>query len=609
MDRRLIPAGALLAGLSIFLPYIQSPSLFGARATVNGASLGGWIWAVPLAAGIILLGYMLWDAPPTQEVATRLMLAGSSLGLLMLVFGVYELTRGRFFGESAWSIGVRPSVGPFVTLAGFLLAFGAVRRLPRVAASAANPAQPGLSSAAGDDPATPAVVSPAQPTVRLGEALSQGAAVGARLLARLRRGAGELLHNLRARYARNPRRVWGGAAVLTASVVIYLLFIRPSPEKLGRSTALAFTSCRDAYAAEVKKAEQALMPQLARGAFRTRGEALGAWSQMLDERRPKYMECLTDAQNGLGRARDRFKGGRLQRFFTEHNALVAVADPYDVEGMSQSPDLLSRLQSVRAPAPGENEVRQQLLGRVVDGWSFDEPSEFRALRLSNPRYRGDTLWLHAEADLTDYISQEQYLAVLELRYQTSDSGDWQMSAVQPVLIAQTAREYRQDGSIFLVGRWRWPENYAVYNADGTWSGRWDNGSELSGRWRIVRDRLVLTRGGSDWWSGLIQAWTPDSMRVGDGTGVHVLRWTGPGTAASAAPAQPGPDATGQRATIEDPDGYTNVRADPTTAAAVLAVINEGEEFSAYPSGNDWWRVRTAAGQTGYVHRSRIRLVP
>ncbi|HEX6371850.1 MAG TPA: SH3 domain-containing protein [Longimicrobium sp.] len=605
MDRRLIPTGALLAGLSIFLPYIQSPSLFGARATVTGTSLGGWIWAVPLAAGIILLGYMLSDAPPTQEVATRLMLAGCGLGLLMLVFGVYELTRGRFFGESAWSIGVRPSVGPFVTLAGFLLAFGAVRRLPRAAA----PALPGLAPAAGNDAAAPAAASPAQLTEPLGEALAYGAAVAARQLARLRRGAGELLHGLRARYARNPRRVWGGAAVLSASVVIYLLFIRPSPEKLGRSTALAFTACRDAYAAEVKKAEQALMPQLARGAFRTRGEALGAWNQMLDERRPKYMECLTDAQNGLGRARERFKGGRLQRFFTEHNALVAIADPYNVEGTSQSPDLLSRLQSVRAPAPGENEVRQQLLGRVVDGWSFDEPSEFRALRLSNPRHRGDTLWLHAEADLTDYISQEQYLAVLELQYQASDSGDWQLSAVQPMLIAQTARAYKHDGAIFLIGRWRWPQNYAVYNADGTWSGRWDNGSELSGRWRIVRDRLVLTRGGSDWWSGLIQAWTPDSMRVGDGTGVQVLRWTGPGTAASATPAQPGTDAAGRRATINDPDGYTNLRAAPTTAAVVLAVINEGEEFSAYPSENDWWRARTAAGQTGYVHRSRIRLVP
>jgi type II secretory pathway component PulM len=608
MDRRLIPAGALLAALSIFLPYIHSPSLFGARATVSGTSLGGWIWAVPLTAGIILLGYILWDAPPTQQVATRLMLGGSGLGLLMLVFGIYELTRARFFGESAWSIGVRPSFGPFATLAGFLLALAAVRQLPRAAAPATDQARPALSSDAGDGQAPSAVASSAQLTA-LTEALSHGAAIGARQLARLKRSGNELLHGLRARYARNPRRVWAGVAVFTFSAVVYLLFIRPSPEKLGRSTALAFTSCRDAYAAEVQKAEQALMPQLAGGAYRTRGEAQGAWHQMLDERRPKYIECLTDARVGLDRASERFKGGRLQRFFTEHSALVAVAEPQEVEGASQSPDLLSRLQSVRAPAPGETEVRQQLLGRVVDGWSFDEPSEFRALRLSNPRYRGDTLWLSAEVDLTDYISQEPYLAVLELRYQAAESGDWQLSAVQPLLIAQTAKEYRQEGSIFLIGRWRWPENYAVYNADGTWSGRWDDGREMSGRWRIVRDRLVLTRGGSNWWSGRIHTWTPDSMRVGDGAGVHVLRWTGPGTVASAPNREPTAGSVAQTATIKDPDGYTNVRAGATTAAAVLAVIREGEEFSAYPSGNDWWRVRTAAGQTGYVHSSRIRLVP
>jgi len=70
------------------------------------------------------------------------------------------------------------------------------------------------------------------------------------------------------------------------------------------------------------------------------------------------------------------------------------------------------------------------------------------------------------------------------------------------------------------------------------------------------------------------------------------------------------DATfSEAATIDDPDGYTNVRGGPSADAFIVARVNRGEVLTTYRQDGDWWRVRTADGTIGYMARSRIRLIP
>jgi len=64
-----------------------------------------------------------------------------------------------------------------------------------------------------------------------------------------------------------------------------------------------------------------------------------------------------------------------------------------------------------------------------------------------------------------------------------------------------------------------------------------------------------------------------------------------------------------RATIVDPDGWTNVRAGPSRSSAVIGRINQGDIFWTRPRDGIWWPARTAGGLDGYVHRSRVRLNP
>jgi len=62
------------------------------------------------------------------------------------------------------------------------------------------------------------------------------------------------------------------------------------------------------------------------------------------------------------------------------------------------------------------------------------------------------------------------------------------------------------------------------------------------------------------------------------------------------------------AQINDPDGYTNVRSEPSGQAGVVGQINDGEIFEFDMSGASWYKVWTNYGISGYMHSSKIQEV-
>jgi hypothetical protein len=66
-----------------------------------------------------------------------------------------------------------------------------------------------------------------------------------------------------------------------------------------------------------------------------------------------------------------------------------------------------------------------------------------------------------------------------------------------------------------------------------------------------------------------------------------------------------------RGVINDPDGFTNLRAEQSADSAIIARVKNGEvfEFDALRwarEPSEWWMVTLASGRTGYMHSSRIR---
>lgn len=62
------------------------------------------------------------------------------------------------------------------------------------------------------------------------------------------------------------------------------------------------------------------------------------------------------------------------------------------------------------------------------------------------------------------------------------------------------------------------------------------------------------------------------------------------------------------AVIDDPDGYTNIRAQPNGQSLIVGRIERGTSFRTHPQNSEWWKVRIAGNQIGFIHRSRIVLM-
>ena len=81
-----------------------------------------------------------------------------------------------------------------------------------------------------------------------------------------------------------------------------------------------------------------------------------------------------------------------------------------------------------------------------------------------------------------------------------------------------------------------------------------------------------------------------------------------GDAAPAATVPTAHEAFTLAAVIDDPDGFTNIRSEPGTAAAIVGKVLKDETFLTYDQPGSWWRVRKADGTTGFMFRKYIRLV-
>ncbi len=58
--------------------------------------------------------------------------------------------------------------------------------------------------------------------------------------------------------------------------------------------------------------------------------------------------------------------------------------------------------------------------------------------------------------------------------------------------------------------------------------------------------------------------------------------------------------------IQDPDGYTNLRKDKSTASEVIQKVKSGDFIEVLDNSGDWFLVKTKDGKEGYIYRNRIK---
>lgn len=80
----------------------------------------------------------------------------------------------------------------------------------------------------------------------------------------------------------------------------------------------------------------------------------------------------------------------------------------------------------------------------------------------------------------------------------------------------------------------------------------------------------------------------------------------PGGEAETPPPAPA-DRFDRVAVVQAPAGYAIVRSAPTELGLTVARVDAGETVSTYAQSGQYWRVRTATGQTGYIDSASLRL--
>lgn len=57
--------------------------------------------------------------------------------------------------------------------------------------------------------------------------------------------------------------------------------------------------------------------------------------------------------------------------------------------------------------------------------------------------------------------------------------------------------------------------------------------------------------------------------------------------------------------IDDPDGYTNVRNSPN--GDIIVQVDDGSSIDVIDQSGDWWKVKFAEDEEGFIHKSRIKI--
>jgi hypothetical protein len=307
------------------------------------------------------------------------------------------------------------------------------------------------------------------------------------------------------------------AGAVTVLLIVYYVFIKPSPSADGKRAALAYVNCQTAYKAKADSAYQSFLSEFTGQKYQTRADAERKLETLFAGERKVYNTCIDAADAKYNELAARYKDdseglATFSNAFTENNG--ESKPPDEIEQSSSSfANVNQKIQSIRAPFPHSSRIAKDLVGQSMDGWNFSYASEFKDVKIITQKPDGDMLILRTHLNLEDYVTKELYFTILDLKYSLNSNGEWDYAGFTQLLHDKADINYFIGNEIFLVGRWRWPSNYATYNADGTWFGKGDNGGDMSGNWRIVKGNLVLTFNGQNWFNKKIVQFSKNELIV------------------------------------------------------------------------------------------------
>jgi hypothetical protein len=525
MRRPFVAVGAGLALVGFFLPFITSPTLFGEAIRPTGADLGGGLWLV-FAGGLTIFGcqFAFTDPVRDREYRTAVVLAAVA-GLAPMVLGVLSLSsKKNLLGISASDLGIKPAIGAWVSAGGLLLSIVAALASETKALAAPRPELPQSPAFVPPTLGTRAEISdPFGSQPFLGPYLRSALAESPRAVISAMREGLRSVHvwaienNVGGLLRSHVRSIATVLTFVLIATAAYYRFLKAHPTQDGAAVAIAFTTCRDLYDKQVSTVSAQFSSELTQGSYHSRSQAQGHLQSLLQGIRPTYERCLQTADEDYASRMKRYTAPNdLSLFvssFSEAGGSRLEASAIE-EANSSSSAALTQISSIRARLPDSASIVGNLIGKSMDGWRFSYGSEITRVEILAKHEDGESLTLRTRISLSDYVTKQPYYGVLDLVYRLAEDGQWNFDSFRELIFDRAGTDYLAGADIFLVGNWRWSDSSVRYDADGTWSGRWDNGQVASGDWRIVYGRLVQTQDGRPMLTLPIVSFSKDEIVVG-----------------------------------------------------------------------------------------------
>ncbi|RLD58843.1 MAG: hypothetical protein DRJ01_12080 [Bacteroidetes bacterium] len=279
-------------------------------------------------------------------------------------------------------------------------------------------------------------------------------------------------------------------------IIILLLFnnlFLNNPKRLGHIIANDYKECQTDFSNALINKYNSYLSVFDASKFKKRQHARNVLDSLTSICEKNKKECNSKIDWQVEKIKIDFKGN-TEKFNEFKNAYFDELNNSNDELSNKISNLKKQIEdkisSINDPEPDSEKIKIDIIGKRISNWRFADISEIKTLKIESSKKTDRYLNLICYTDLEDMNNHNEYRAILNIRY-VCDNGEWILNKISEIYYGDKSSDILNNGKIAIEGEWSYPNNTAIYNHDGTWSGIWKDGSIKKGTFEIVDSRITI----------------------------------------------------------------------------------------------------------------------
>lgn len=184
----------------------------------------------------------------------------------------------------------------------------------------------------------------------------------------------------------NSKKVVGSIVLIISLFGLYYFFIRHDPEKDAIKVANSFCECHTEYNNEMIIVLEEFSKSFNEKKFKKQQEARSKLEELLIPSNTANSECIVVAEKDHNDFRNRYlkEEELLKQFDNTYMSYRGICNPSNQIKLSKiNSDIENKILTIKKPEPSIEKIKGDLIGKKIQGWSFDYLSEFKESKILN----------------------------------------------------------------------------------------------------------------------------------------------------------------------------------------------------------------------------------